>query len=451
MAVWWICESIPIPITALLPLVLFPMLGVGEIRATAAPYANPLIFLFLGGFLIALGMERWNLHRRMALNIIRVIGTEPKAIIIGFMVAGAFLSMWVSNSATAMMMLPIGLSVIALTKPSGDGLAVAHDYHNFAVVLMLGIAYGCSVGGLGTLIGTPPNALLAGFLNETYGLQIGFAQWMMVGVPLVIVGLPIVYLVLTRVVFPIKLKELSGGKDLIQSELKQLGPITMPERLVAFVFVGVAVLWMTRPLLSDWLPGLSDAGIAIIGAVLLFAMPVNLREGEFVMDWETAKRMPWDVLLLFGGGLTLASGIKRTGLAEWIGMNLNGVGAWPIILVILAISFIIIMLTELTSNTATAAAFLPILASVAIGIGQDPMMLLVPATLAASCAFMMPVATPPNAIVYSSGTMTIPEMARAGLVLNIMFSIIITTLAYVLLMWVFDVQVGIVPMWANGA
>ena len=445
MAIWWITEALPISVTALLPLVLFPVLDAGSIDQVASPYANPLIFLFMGGFLIALAMQRWNLHRRIALSTIRAVGTEPRAIVFGFMLASAVLSMWVSNTATAMMMLPIGLSVVRLAE--GDDATA--EKQTFAVVLMLGIAYACSIGGTATIIGTPPNALLQGFLNEAYGVELSFARWMALGVPFVVVGLPLAYWVLTHVTFSLTLDRIAGGRALIEEKLDEMGAVSRAEWMVGVVFSAVALLWMTRPLLMDWVPGLSDAGIAMSGAVVLFALPVNWRAGTFVLDWDTAVDLPWGVLLLFGGGLSLASAVERTGLASWIGEQFGMLGALPIVLLILAVTLTIVVLTELTSNTATTAAFLPIMASVAVGVGQSPYLLIVPAALAASCAFMLPVATPPNAIVYGSKVMSIPEMARAGAVLNALFILLITAVAYGLAPLVLGVEIGVVPSWAG--
>jgi sodium-dependent dicarboxylate transporter 2/3/5 len=447
MAVWWMTEAIPISVTALLPLVLFPVLGISGIGEAAGPFANPLIFLYLGGFIIAVAMERWNLHRRIALNLIRLIGVRPRSIIASFMISTAFLSMWVSNTATALMMLPIGLSVVQLA--GGKKGATGGEASNFAVALMLAIAYAASIGGMATIIGTPTTAVLVGFMSETYGFEISFAQWMMVGLPLALIGLPITHVVLTRVTYPVRLKELIGGKALIDAELRKLGRITRPEQMVAVIFTGVALLWITRPFMAAYIPGLSDTGIAMFGAVLLFLIPVDWRRGLFLLDWQSAERIPWGVLLLFGGGLSLAAAISSTGLATWIGNSLSGISTWPIVLTILLVVILIILLTELTSNTATAAAFLPVVASVAIGIGQNPLMLAVPAVLAASCAFMLPVATPPNAVVYGSGFLTIPQMVRAGSVLNILFVLLLTAFAYTLVTLVFDVQLGVVPAWAQ--
>jgi solute carrier family 13 (sodium-dependent dicarboxylate transporter), member 2/3/5 len=449
MATWWITEVIPISVTALLPLVLFPILQIEGIAGTASPYANPMIFLFMGGFIIAIAMQRWNLHRRIALNIIDVIGTRPGGIIVGFMVSSAFMSMWVSNTAATMMMLPIGLSVIDLARQPGHTPARARDVHHFALVLMLVIAYASSVGGLATVIGTPTNALLIGFVHEVYDVEISFAQWMLVGMPVVILGLPLMYYTLTRVAYPLRLDTLPGGREYVESQLKGLGPISRPEMTVAAVFALVAVLWMGRPILEGALPGLSDAGIAIFGAILLFLLPVNLGKGEFVLDWKSAERLPWGVLILFGGGLTLAGAIQRTGLAEWIGGFFGGIVAWPILLVILLVTGVIIMLTELTSNSATAAAFLPVMGAIAVGIGQNPLLLVIPVAVAASCAFMLPVATPPNAIVYGSGEMTIAEMAKAGMALNLVFTVLISILTYTLIALALGIDIGVLPDWAR--
>ncbi len=450
MAVWWISEAIPIPATALLPLLLFPVTGVMPFEDTAAPYANPVIFLFLGGFVLAQAMKRWKLHRRMALRVILVAGTKPIPLIGGFMIAAAFLSMWVSNTATAVMMLPIGLSVIQLidrnadSRPDdgerqGTGADSLATGRNFAVALMLGIAYACSIGGLGTLIGTPPNAFLAGYFAEHHDIEIGFGQWMLVGLPIVIVGLPIAWVVLTRWVYPVRLEEIPGGRDTILDELREMGSLVRGEKLVGAVFVLTAAAWITRPILERWVPGLTDEGIAITAAIVLFLLPVEPRRGTFVLDWDSAKELPWGVLVLFGGGLSLAGAITDTGLAEWIGGSLAdlGIEVLPMIAVLLIITTIIIFLTELMSNTAAAAAFLPILASLAIGIGEAPLILAAPAALAASCAFMMPVATPPNAIVYGSSFITIPQMVRAGIVLNLAFAALVSVLGLLLVGLVF--------------
>lgn len=454
MGVWWVTEPIPIAATALLPLLLFPLVGIAPVTAAAAPYADPIIFLFMGGFMMAAAMQRWDLHRRLALTIISAMGTRPRNLVGGFMVATAFLSMWVSNTATAVMMLPIGLSVTHLVAGAAgageerDGAGAAED--GFAVALMLGIAYAASIGGFATLIGTPPNALFAGFMRQAYGVEIGFGQWMLVGVPLTVIILPLCWLLITRVTSPVRLEEIPGGRELIRRELRALGPVTAPERWILIVFTLAAIGWVFRPLISDLLPGgaLSDAGIAIAAALVLFLIPVDFRSGTFVLNWEWASRLPWDVLILFGGGLSLADAITRTALAEWIGAELSSLRAWPLLLIVLVVILITVALSELASNTATAAAFLPVVAALAIGIGQNPLILVVPAALAASCGFMMPVSTPPNAIAYGSGYVTIPQMVRAGFWLDLLCIAIITVVAYLLVGLVFGVQLGVVPDWA---
>ncbi len=438
MAIWWVSEAIPIPATALLPIILFPLFGVSPVADATTPFANPLIYLFMGGFIIALAMEKTRLHRRIALNVVNLIGTRPMSIIMGFMIAAAFLSMWVSNTATAMMMLPIALSIIGLVE-SKDAMKSGDFDTNFALVMLLCLAYACNIGGIGTLIGTPPNALMAGYMLDNYNVDIGFGQWMMIGLPMVIVSLPLVFLVLTKVVFPVELKNIPGGERVIKDELSKAGKMTRGEKMVAVVFVMTATLWIIRPLLENLIPYISDTGIAIFGAVLMFLLPENYKEGRFVLNWEDAKRLPWEVLILFGGGLSLAGAITDTGLAEWIGMSLSGLDWVPIVFLVMSSLLVIIFLTEVTSNTATAAAFLPILASVAVAMGQDPLLLVIPAAIGASCAFMLPVATPPNAIVYGSGLISIPQMARAGFVFNIMMVFVITGVMYLLIGFVFDV------------
>ena len=447
MATWWITEALPISTTALLPIVLFPLLNIAPIGNTTAPYANPLIFLFMGGFIIAIAMQNWNLHKRIALRIVNFVGVKPSSIIVGFIVASAFLSMWVSNTATALMMLPIAISILQFVGKSSD--SVQAPVSNFEIVLLLAIAYACNIGGIGTLIGTPPNALLAAFMLENYNLEISFAKWMLVGVPLVLIMLPIMYLLLSKVIYPIKIKELPGGRSVIKNQLKGLGEITPPEKRVAIVFVITALLWIFRPLLLGVLPGLSDAGIAITAGVALFLIPTGYRDGDRLLKWESLRELPWGILILFGGGLSLAMAITTSGLANWIGEAVSGLGALPIILLILTVILIVVFLTEITSNTATAAAFLPILASTAIGIGQDPMLFVLPAAIAASCAFMLPVATPPNAIIYGSGKVTIPQMAKAGIWLNIIVSVLFTIASYTIFAYVFGIEIGVIPDWVN--
>jgi sodium-dependent dicarboxylate transporter 2/3/5 len=443
MAVWWITEAVPIPATALVPLVALPLLGVRPIEAAAAPYANPVIFLFMGGFMIAQALQRWGLHRRIALGIIRLNPSRPTAVVAGFMVSAAFLSMWISNTATTLMMLPIALSVIELVHPPAE---TRRGRSNFAVALLLGIAYAASIGGMTTIIGTPTNALLVGFLKETYAYRLDFATWLPFGLPMAVIGLPLTFLLLTRVVYPIRLRQIPGGRAVVEARLRELGPMSRGERVVAAVFAATALLWVTSPLVARVLPGVSDAGIAIAAAVLLFTLPAG--SGQRVLDWESAQRLPWGVLLLFGGGLSLASAVSKSGLATWLGTSVGGLSHWPTPLIVVLMCLLINFLTELTSNTATAAAFLPVLASVAMALNEDPLLLLVPATVSASCAFMLPVATPPNAIVYGSDCLTVPQMVRAGFLNNLLYVALVAVLAYTLMPLTLDVTPGVVPAWA---
>ena len=419
MACWWLTEAIPLPATALLPLVAFPLLGVRDLESTAAPYAHPIIFLFLGGFLIAAAIERCGLHRRFAIAVIGAVGPEPRRLVGGVMLATAFLSMWVSNTATAVIMLPLGLSLVRGAGERSETMAPA---------MLLGIAYAANIGGLGTLIGTPPNAFLAGFLSESYGIEISFVRWMVVGVPVVVVALPLTWWLLVDRLHRLPSDSFGGGLEVLASP----GPIRYDERIVGAVTVLVCLAWVTRPLLESWVPGLSDAGIAIGGALLLLALPLGLRPLRFALSWKDAESLPWGVLLLFGGGLSLAAAIQESGLAGWIGSRLEGLGALPSPLLIGAVVLLMVFLTELTSNTATAAAFLPVVAALAVAIGGSPLTLAVPAALAASCAFMLPVATPPNAVVYGSGRIELSQMMRAGLRLNLMMTLLLTAVALLL-------------------
>jgi len=433
MALWWITGILPLAITALLPILLFPLLNIASIRETTAPFANPVIFLFMGGFILSLAMQRWNLHRRLALHLLyRMKGTTWR-IIWGFAGTTALLSMWISNTATVLMLLPLALSVIEWHASTASPLS-----ETFPKVLLLSIAYAASIGGMATLIGTPPNALLASFMLEEYQVEISFAQWFLFAFPLVIVALPLALFILTRISF--RLPDAPVGKELavIAEELRQLGPLTSQERWVASIFTAVALLWMVRPLLG--IQGLTDTGIAIGGALTLFLVPVDLKKREFLMNWEWMRKLPWDVLILFGGGLSLASAIQHTGLAQWLGEQAMTLTQWPFPLILLLITALIVLLTELTSNTATAAAFLPIAASIAVGLQYHPLMLSVPVALGSSCAFMLPVATPPNAIVYGSNLLRIQDMIKAGLWLNLLFIGLITLYTLWMLPLIFPIK-----------
>jgi solute carrier family 13 (sodium-dependent dicarboxylate transporter), member 2/3/5 len=426
MATWWATEAIPIPATSLIPLVLIPALGLGSMGDAAASYANPIIYLFLGGFLLGMAMQRWYLHRRLALHVLRLVGHQPRRQIAGFMIATGFLSMWVSNTATTIMMLPIGVSVIALLGDSDP-----EELKRYATALLLAIAYSASIGGVATLIGTPPNALLAGYLAEERGIDVGFAQWMLIGLPISLAMMVVAWAWLTRHAFHLSAGEQSAG--MIHEELARLGPMSRAERRVGLVFLLAALAWVTRPLLNDLgLTWLTDTGIAIAAGLALFLIPSGRDQGERLMTWDDAQKLPWGILLLFGGGLTLAGAITRTGLAEWIAEQLGLFGALPLLAMIGIVVLVIIFLTEMTSNTATAAAFLPLLGALALSLEISPLLVTVPATIAASCAFMMPVATPPNAIVFGSGHLKIQAMIRAGFVLNLTSTLLVTLLAYFL-------------------
>ncbi len=449
MAIFWISEALPLPATALLPLSLFPLLGVMPVKAAAEPYANPVIFLFMGGFVIALAMERWRLHERIALFVLKSVGERMDFLIGGFMVATAVLSMWVSNTATTLMMLPIALSVVALY----NGNKAAHPQGlrrgaaAFPGALLLSVAYGATAGGLATLVGTPPNAFLAGFMRQTYGIEIGFAQWMAMALPLSIILLFVMWWLMTRVIFDLKGHSIGGAQEVIRERAASQGRMSTGEKRIGALFLLLAAAWVTRPLINERIPGiaLDDTVIAMIAAILAFVIPVDLKRGEFLMNWEWAQRLPFGILILFGGGLTLASAIDKTGLAAWIGEQLAVLGGMPPVVIIVAMITLLIFLTELTSNTATTAAFLPVVAALALTLGEHPLLLAVPAALAASCAFMLPVATPPNAIVFSSGHLRIAQMARAGLLLNLVAIVLITLIAYSALLIVFGVQPGVLP------
>lgn len=433
MAIWWATEAMPIAVTALVPIVAFPLLGVSSVQDATAPYANKLIFLFLGGFIVAYTMQRWNLHRRIALNVLQRFGGNGKSLVAGFMLASAVLSMWVMNTSTTMMLLPIAVSIISVIHKSMHTLD-DKARNDFQYALLLGVAYGATIGGMATLVGTVPNAFFAAFMLETYGTEIDFSRWMMIGVPLAVVMLPLAWLTLTRWTFTVDFETSGEGKAELRRMREELGPISIPETRVAIVFSILVIAWVGRPLFS-LLPGLSaldDSIIAMAGAIALFLIPSGDKTDPLLIRWQYVEQLPWNVLLLFGGGLTLASAVSKSGLAEWIGSSLQGLTALPLVMLVVIAATMIILLTEFTSNTATTATFLPIVGAVAVAASIDPIVLAVPITLAASCAFMLPVATPPNAIVFGSGMLTIPQMMRAGLVLNLV-GVVVVSLAAIFL------------------
>ncbi|PZO69354.1 MAG: carboxylate transporter [Kocuria palustris] len=453
MAVWWMTEALPIPATALVPLIVFPTLGSTPLDDVGASYGNNVIFLFMGGFLLALAMQRWNLHRRMALLTVRLIGTRPPQMIAGFMIATGFLSMWVSNTATAVMMLPIGISVLLLVNKTSDAIddpvdadedaAATPVKSNFGTALMLGIAYAASIGSLGTIIGTPPNTLLVGYMASEHDVQIGFGQWMIVGVPLAVVLMAACWFLLTKVLFKPEIDEIPGGRKLIDDELAKLGTTSAGERRVLVIFVLAALAWVFVPLVTDWVgadtPPITDAGIAMAVGVLLFLLPAGAARGVRLLDWDSALKLPWGVLLLFGGGLALSAQFSSSGLTEWIGEVASGLGGLPVVLLVVLFAAGILFLTELTSNTATAATFLPVAGGIAMGMGMDPLLLAIPVALAATCAFMLPVATPPNAIAYGSGYVSIPQMIKGGIWLNLIGLVLNTAVTMTLAVWVFGI------------
>jgi solute carrier family 13 (sodium-dependent dicarboxylate transporter), member 2/3/5 len=461
MAVWWITEAIPISATALLPMVLFPLLGILKAGTTAPIYFNSLIFLFIGGFIIALAMEKWGLHKRVALWIIRLIGGGPSRIILGFMAASAFLSMWISNTATAIMMLPIGLAIIYRMESDFD----AETTHRFAVALLLGIAYACSLGGIATIVGTPPNLSFVRIFKITFpdADPVSFGQWFIMGLPLSVGMLLITWFMLTRVIYRPP-RRLGVERSILEDQYRALGPMNFEEKVVLTVFAATALLWVFRQelvlgpvVIPGWssllpYPDMIDDGSVALGMVLiLFLFPSKSPEARSpaIIDVDEIKKLPWDIVLLFGGGFALAKGFQVTGLSLLIGKKFSGLtGVSPFLMVVL-ICLTITFLTELTSNTATAEMFLPILACVAVGMNIHPLMLMIPATLSASCAFMMPVATPPNAIVFGGSRLKISEMARAGLVLNLIGVALIALFFYFVGTVIFSVDPHVLPCWAN--
>lgn len=434
MALWWLTEALPLPATALLPLALFPLLGISDLPTTATPYAKDIIFLFMGGFMLGLAMERWGLHKRIALRIILATGTGPRRLVAGFMIATAAMSMWISNTATTIILLPVAQSVVTLMlqNAASDSAAAATSARRFATCLVLSIAYSASIGGSGSLIGSPPNLVVAGYAEQEFGCSISVLDWMRLGLPAVAILLPLSWLYLTRVAFRFDPRHLPCGRAQVRGELEALGPMNRGERIVSVIFAVTALLWILRPQLAQWLqlPGLSDAGIAMVAALVLFIVPVQ--RGVAALDWETAIRLPWGILLLFGGGLSLASAIATHDVDRFIAGGLSGFEALSPFVLLAAVATLVVFATELSSNTATATAFAPILAAVAVGFGTNPLPVLFAVGLGANYAFMMPVATPPNAIVFGSGRVQIGDMVRTGMALNVIALFVIVGLLSIL-------------------
>ena len=445
MAVWWVTECVPISVTALLPIVLFPLTGGMDLSTTTAAYGHKLVFLFVGGFMIALAIEKWHLHKRLALNIIRMTGSNKSRVILGFMLATAFLSMWISNTATSIMILPVGLAIISQLKD--DPNTKENENEIFGKSLMIAIAYSASIGGMATLIGTPPNMVLAGVVEESYGIKLNMFDWMKFGVPLSSFLLMICWVYLTKIAFKFKNEEFSAGRDEILRQIKKLGSFSNEEIKVLIVFTLTALGWISRGSIEKIFPLIDDTIIAIFFAVILFIIPTsNNKSDKTILVWDDTVKLPWGILILFGGGMAIASAFGKSGLALWIAdllQNLNGI---PLFLIILIIVTSINLLTEVTSNMATTAMLLPVLVTIALAIEIHPYFLLVSATLAASCAFMLPISTPPNAVVFSSGFLKIEDMFKKGIWMNMISIITITLVVYYTLPYVFEMTAMLYPV-----
>lgn len=439
IAIWWITEALHIAVTALLPIILFPLSGGLTLNETTASYGHKYIFLFVGGFILAIAIEKWNLHKRIALSIIKIVGTNLVHIILGFMVATAFLSMWISNTAAAVMILPVGIAIVLQLRDNPN--TIENENTTFGKALMLAIAYSASIGGMATLIGTPPNLVLAGVVNETYGIEITFAQWFMFGFPISVLFLIITWFYLTKIAFKFEKKEFAGGKAEIKKQYNALGKISTEEKTILVVFVLTAFAWISRSFLLEKIaPSIDDTIIAILAAFALFLLP-STKKGEQLMTWGDAVKLPWEILLLFGGGMALALGFESSGLALWIGEQLISLEAVPLFFLLLILIASVNFVTEITSNLATTAMILPVLVSMASAIGVHPYLLLVSATVAASCAFMLPVATPPNAVVFGSGYLTIGDMIKKGIWLNFTTIILLTLIVYFFLPIIWDLSI----------
>ncbi len=444
MATWWMTEAIPIPATSLLPLVMFPFFDIATVGETASPYAHSIVFLVLGGVLLGLATQRWNLHRRFALLTVLTVGTKPAQIVFGLMFASWFITMWVSNTATAVIMVPIGGSIIALVKSLGNG----DDTPKFSASVLLGIAYAITIGSMATLIGQPPMALMRAYMEDTHGLSIGFGHWMLVGVPFSFTMLMLAWFVLNKLVFRSEVESIQGGRAMIETELKGMGRLSPEESRVLMVFAGAVFCWVFLPLIAripvvqsalPWLGNINDTSVAILSAILMFVIPASNGKGA-LLEWSATRDVPWGVLILFGGGLTLSAQFTATGLSAWVGESVSGLSDLPPILILAITAIVIILLTELTSNTATAAAFFPIMGSIAVGLGIEPFLMTIVVTFAVSCAFMLPVATPSNAVAFATGDLPIKNMIRAGIWLNIIGLLVIMVALYTIVPLVFDVS-----------
>ncbi len=449
MAIWWMTEAVPISVTALIPLVAIPLMDIGSVKEAAKGFTSKAIWLTLGGFVLGIALQRWNLHTRIAMNTVRLVGTEPRRVIGGFMLATAFLSMWMTNTATTVMMMPIAISVAMLLVKEGGGDEYMRK--NFGTALMIGLAYSATVGGMMTLVGTSTNVMFKGFMEDRFGITIEFMDWMKIGVPVGMVMLVSIWLFLTYIMFPCNLEKNDKIKDIIDQKLGSLGKMSAGERRTLFIFVFTAALWMGKGLLEQFIPWLhlNDASIGVLGAMLLFVVPSSIKKREFLLRWEDTRDVPWGILLLLGGGLSLAGFLNSTGVADWMGNYITQFDGFSVVTLVLLTTLLIIFLSELMSNVATLTAFLPVIIVVALGFGENPLTFAIPAALVASCAFMLPIGTPPNAIVFGSGLITIPQMARTGFLINIYGLIVINLISYILLPVVFGVEHGVMPDWAK--
>lgn len=455
MLAWWISEVVAISVTALLPLVLFPLLGILSIKEASEAYGNPVIFLFMGGFMLALALEKHKLHLRIALSIVQLTGTNANGIIWGFMLATAFLSMWISNTATTVMMLPIASSVIALLSVTTD--KDSKNFQNFAVAMMLGIGYAATIGGVATLIGTPPNTVMASILAEKYNYRINFGQWMAFGFPFMLILLYLCYFVLIKIVYPNRLKHFTGSKEIIDKELSKLGKITTAEVRTLIIFSCTAFLWIFQDLIKYLLDisfnfklNIEDTMIAVMASILLFLVSDGKKQNtNFLLEWKDTEKLPWGILLLFGGGLCLANALDKTGLIQLIGDSMANNKGLSILLLLIILAFLSVFISEIMSNVALVSVFVPVVLGLAVKLGENPLLLAIAVTLGASCAFMLPMGSPPNAIVFSSGYLKVSQMVKAGFILNIIAIILIVLFAYFVLPFIFGIEFGKIPAWVK--
>ena len=430
MIIWWITETVSISVTALIPLTIFPLLGVMDVKTVAANYSSPIVYLFFGGFVIALALEKVNLHRRIALTILKLTGTKADGVIFGFMLSTWLMSMWISNTASTVVMLPIAISVIGLLINDADGFT--KNDKNFALSIMLGIAFAANVGGTATLVGTPPNSVMLGIMNSQFDIDIGFFQWMKMGVPFALLMLFVCYFFLVKVIYPNNLGELKTSGSVIYSELEKLGTMSRGEKTVAVVFFCTALAWILRSQINNFFPelNLTDTTISMLGALCLFIIPLNFKKGEFPLSWNDTKNLPWGILILFGGGLALAGGLKAVGLIDMLGQFISSKEGWSVLLIASVLTFVMLFMTELMSNVALVTILVPLVAAIAVGLGVPVLHLVIPVTLASSCAFMLPMATPPNAIVFASGHIKVAEMVKVGVILNVISVLVLIGLFY---------------------